>query len=104
MLAAREAIEWMLKRGKRPTVRGIVGRLEASRKFGCSHREATEALAEWRREHLANAAGRIEAAVEAILALDLDVEISAVREQVEHASGGRRTVTIRDKKPAGKLL
>lgn len=99
LAAARQAIEHLVARGETPTQRGVVGRLKASRKYGCSFREASEALAAWRREYLANAEGRLEAAVEAILALDQQVEFEALRRRVEHASGGTRTVIIRDRKP-----
>lgn len=84
----REAIRRLRARGKKIGVRDVRGELLRWRAVGASMRDIVGELAAYRREVLELASGRIEQAVEAILALGDDIERDAVQHAVNTRAGG----------------
>jgi hypothetical protein len=70
------------------TTRAVLAEVAKTRGVNVSFRDATPAVQQWRTEQLARASGRIETAVDALLALETDLERDVVRRAIHQRSGG----------------
>ena len=95
----RAAIERIVARGKPLTSRADRGELLRTRSVGASYTPILVELRRWKREQEERASGRIEAAVDAILALRAKHERDKVRADVLARSGGGIVVRFAVRKP-----
>jgi hypothetical protein len=82
------AIERLAAKGKTPTQAAVRGELLRTRHVGASFETILPVLREWKRAALDRASGRIEAAVDGILALRTRAERDEVRRLVLMRSAG----------------
>lgn len=85
----REACRRVHSRGVRVSVRSVLGELFRWRSVGCSLRDISPVVTAWNAEHLERAAGRVEAAVGALLALGAPCELDEVQRLVAARSENR---------------
>lgn len=101
---AEEAIRRLMANGREVTVRAVVGELKRWRLVGMSLRDATAVVREWRRQHLAENGGLIDAAEAAVLSLRTNVLRDELTRRVADATGGEVTLSFnvkaRIKRPA----
>lgn len=97
---AREACRRLHERGESVTTRAVLAEVAKTRGVHISNRDSTVACQQWRAEQLARVSGRVSDAVDALLALESDLEREAVRRGVAQRSGGgirlRFTVAARN--------
>lgn len=93
------AIERLAAKGKSPSVAMVRGELLRTRHVGASFETILPILQQWKEETLARASGRIEAAVEGILALQTRAERDAVRRLVDMRTGGGVEVRFKVRRP-----
>lgn len=85
---AREACRRLHEAGQAVTTRAVLAEVARVRGVNISFRDCTPAVQAWKESQLARVSGRVDAAVEALLALDTPVERNAVRAAVNQRSGG----------------
>jgi hypothetical protein len=85
---AREACRRLHEAGKTVSTRAVLAEVAKSRGVKVSFRDATPAVAMWRTEQMARVSGRVESAVDALLALETDLERDMVRRAVKQRTGG----------------
>lgn len=93
------AIERLAARGKPVTSRAVRGELLRTRSVGASYGPILVEIRRWKREQEERASGRIEIAVDAILALRAKHERDKVRADVLARSGGGIIVRFAVRKP-----
>lgn len=91
----RAAIERLLAKGKSPSLRTVADEIRRVRRVGASLETVLPVLRAWKREALERAGGRIETAVDAIVALRNKAERDEVRRLVEGRTAGGVRVTFR---------
>lgn len=89
---AREACRRLHEAGEAVTTRAVLAEVARTRGVNISFRDCTPAVQAWREEQLARVSGRVDAAVDALLALKTPVERAAVRVAINKRSGGTMRV------------
>jgi hypothetical protein len=84
----REAARRLAGRGRPVTARNVRAELIAWRGIGASLSNITPELQRWRAEQLARVSGRIDAAANALLSLETDLERDALRRMIDQRTGG----------------
>jgi hypothetical protein len=85
---ARDACRKLHAAGLPVTTRSVLAEVFKARGLKVSFREATPAVQAWRAEQMARVSGRVDAAVDALLALGSDLERDMVRNAVRQRTGG----------------
>lgn len=85
---ARDACRKLHKNGQAVTTRAVLAEIAKTRGVNVSFRDATPAVQQWRAEQMARVSGRVDAAVDALLALETDLERDAVKHAVQLRTGG----------------
>jgi hypothetical protein len=92
------AIERLAAKGKDPSLATVRGELLRSRQVGASFETILPVLRRWKAEALERASGRIEAAVDGVLALRTRAERDEVRRLVDMRSGGGISVRFKTRR------
>jgi hypothetical protein len=103
---AREACRRLHAAGQPVTTRAVLAEVAKTRGVNVSFRDATPAVQAWKAEQMARVSGRVDAAVDALLVLESDLERNMVRRAIQQRTGGgirvRFTVASRaPRKPRG---
>lgn len=85
---AREACKRLHAAGERVTTRAVLAEVAKTRGVNISNRDSTVACQQWKAEHMARVSGRVETAVDALLALETDLERDMVRRAVNMRTAG----------------
>lgn len=85
---AREACRRLHARGDSVTTRAVLAEVAKTRGVNVSFRDATPAVQQWKAEQMARVSGRVETAVDALLALETDLERDMVRRAIRGRTGG----------------
>jgi hypothetical protein len=93
----RAAIERVAAKGKAPSLPKVAEELRRTRRYGASFETILPVLRDWKRETLERASGRIDAAIDAIVALRTRQERDEVRRLVEARTGGGIRVSFKQR-------
>jgi hypothetical protein len=93
----RAAIERVAAKGKTPSLPTVADELRRTRRYGASYETILPVLRDWKREALERASGRIDAAVDTIVALRSRQERDEVRRLVEARTGGGIRVSFKQR-------
>lgn len=93
----RAAIERVAAKGKTPSLPTVADELRRTRRYGASYETILPVLRDWKREALERGSGRIDAAVDAIVALRSRQERDEVRRIVEARTGGGIRVSFKQR-------
>jgi hypothetical protein len=99
----RAAIERVVGKGKNPSLRTVADEIRRVRRVGSSLETILPVLRAWKLETLERASGRIETAVDAIVALRTRSERDEVRRLVEARTAGGVRVTFKHRGRPRKL-
>jgi hypothetical protein len=99
----RAAIERVVAKGKTPSLRTVADEIRRVRRVGASLETILPVLRDWKRESLERASGRIETAVDAIVALRTKSERDEVRRLVEARTAGGVRVSFKHRGRPRKL-
>lgn len=89
------AISRLEARGERPTGEAVILELKSIYGVGASKREVSPVVESWRRDVIARARERIEAAVEAVVMLQNDIECEEVMRLFRQRYGGGIRLSVR---------
>lgn len=91
----RAAIERVVAKGKTPSLRSVADEIRRVRRVGSSLETILPVLRDWKREELERGSGRIETAVDAIVALRTRSERDEVRRLVDARTAGGIRVSFK---------
>lgn len=100
---ARDACRRLHEAGQPVSTRRVMAEIARVRGVNVSFRDATPAVQVWKAEQMARVSGRVEAAVDALLALETDLERDMVRRAVQQRTAGgiRVRFMLASRKPGG---
>lgn len=93
----RAAIERVAAKGKTPSLPKVADELRRTRRYGASYETILPVLRDWKRDALGRASGRIDAAVDSIVALRTRQERDEVRRLVDARTGGGIRVSFKQR-------
>ena len=98
---AREACRRLHAAGEPVTTLAVLAEVKKARGVNVSFRDATPAVQQWKAEMMARVYGRVETAVDALLALETNLERDMVRRAIRGRTGGgiRLRFFVADRKP-----